>query len=217
MLCEGLSSLTELPLEHSCAVDALCTLHQDKHARACPRCLHVNRVSEQVGQAHNDLTCQGCAVTFCRVHGGAHPGLSCLEYVQRLPIDAKQREFARRSHVRRCPSCMAAIVKNGGCDHMRCACGFAFNWSSARLEVPCRCINVGTSSAATPSSARTTTHKDPMLAEMTMMQAVTVKRLPYPVRGRQSSRNVKNVACETQRSAAGGQNVWQDYVTNALA
>ena len=31
-----------------------------------------------------------------------------------------------------CPSCNAAIDKDGGCDHMTCRCGYEFYWSSLR-------------------------------------------------------------------------------------
>ena len=51
-----------------------------------------------------------------------------------------QRTFeatARREHMKLCPRCSAPITKTGGCDRMRCRCGHAFNWSSARTVVPC--------------------------------------------------------------------------------
>ena len=34
--------------------------------------------------------------------------------------------------IQRCPSCNAAIYKDGGCDHMTCRCGYEFYWSSLR-------------------------------------------------------------------------------------
>jgi hypothetical protein len=37
-------------------------------------------------------------------------------------------------HVKKCPGCGEYIEKNGGCDHMRCRCGYNFWWSTRK---PC--------------------------------------------------------------------------------
>jgi len=59
--------------------------------------------------------------------------------------EARQfRRAARRAHLKRCPSCNAAIEKNEGCDHMICACGHHFSWDAAEAVAPCTCLNMDT-------------------------------------------------------------------------
>ena len=36
-----------------------------------------------------------------------------------------------RGNVRVCPSCRVIIYRFAGCDHMRCRCGYSFNWREA--------------------------------------------------------------------------------------
>lgn len=56
-----------------------------------------------------------------------------------------QRAFerwARSSHVKCCPSCQAPIMKNGGCNNMRCTqCNASFNWALVPLLCPCRGVH----------------------------------------------------------------------------
>lgn len=46
-------------------------------------------------------------------------------------------KLAQRMHLKQCPACAAPIQKEGGCDHMRCHCGFIFRWSEAATLAPC--------------------------------------------------------------------------------
>lgn len=58
--------------------------------------------------------------------------------------EAAQRDFLRAAgaaHMKRCPRCRAAIVKDGGCDRMHCICGHIFNWSEADSIVPCHMLH----------------------------------------------------------------------------
>ena len=54
--------------------------------------------------------------SFLRLAGGVWNRL-----VGDLPLGCK-----------RCPTCRVPIVKDGGCDHMTCRCGYQFYWSSMR-------------------------------------------------------------------------------------
>jgi len=47
------------------------------------------------------------------------------------------RRAAGRSTIKFCPSCQSPVVKNGGCNQMRCLCGFTFRWDQARPLRPC--------------------------------------------------------------------------------
>ena len=49
---------------------------------------------------------------------------------------------ARHVPLRLCPSCSAPIVKNGGCENMRCLCGHSFRWYQAAPLRPCRHCHV---------------------------------------------------------------------------
>eukprot|EP00966_Prymnesium_polylepis_P078141 1811258-Prymnesium_polylepis.1 len=56
---------------------------------------------------------------------------------------------ARQLHMRRCPSCKAPIVKNGGCDNMMCgACRYRFSWRKAPIISRCRCLRFEQGEAA---------------------------------------------------------------------
>jgi len=46
-----------------------------------------------------------------------------------IPIDINVEEIMGVK-VKKCPRCSEYIEKNGGCDHMRCRCGYEFWWSS---------------------------------------------------------------------------------------
>ena len=57
-----------------------------------------------------------------------------------LPEDALRelrQAVGRSAEIRFCPSCQSPIVKNGGCDNVRCTCLVTFKWSKARPLQPC--------------------------------------------------------------------------------
>ena len=99
----------------------------------CPMC--------KVPIADDVLSLAGCEVDLIELFSAAH------EEAPRVDVNRERLEFrraARAAHMRRCPGCSAPIVKDGGCNHMRCAvCSLRFNWSSVPLIVPCRCLNFG--------------------------------------------------------------------------
>lgn len=45
------------------------------------------------------------------------------------PVDI-DIELMKGEAIKKCPRCSEAIMKNGGCDHMTCRCGYEFWWSS---------------------------------------------------------------------------------------
>lgn len=73
------------------------------------------------------------------------PSPSSVNYTPRLPrappTPSEMREIGRAAggtQVKFCPSCYTPIIKNGGCDHMRCLCGHSFSWGRARAACKCR-------------------------------------------------------------------------------
>ena len=71
------------------------------------------------------VACQACGKTFCAVHGSAHPGQTCAEYLSRQKRKAnKASERAIRRSTKACSHCKERIQKTSGCDHIICpACG----------------------------------------------------------------------------------------------
>lgn len=66
--------------------------------------------------------CQRSTCVSCRQDG--HVGKSCLDVGDSL--------FWETTRVRgwnKCPGCAAVIEKNGGCAHVQCRCGRAFNYT----------------------------------------------------------------------------------------
>lgn len=65
--------------------------------------------------------CQTSTCVLCRQPG--HAGKSCTDSVDVLFWDTvKVRGW------KKCPGCTAVIEKNGGCNHVQCRCGRAFNY-----------------------------------------------------------------------------------------
>jgi len=139
-LCSGL-----LTSEEKRDLRCIVALDCDSTARRCPRCYHAT--SQRMPSRSYDplgMRCErvGCGHTFCAMHGDLHAGETCAEFMSRTPLEPERIAFARQNHTRRCPDCRRGILKNGGCDHMRCVCGANFNWSTAQVEVPCNCLNL---------------------------------------------------------------------------
>jgi len=150
-LTDGLESICKHPTVTDSARDSIKTLvrlHEDTsgglRSRLCPSCHAFNRAPPSTV----DIECHACETRFCFVHGDAHFGVCCGQYMNDAPMDADRREFARRMHTRRCPACMRSIVKSGGCDRMHCLCGHIFSWSRAPVEEPCSCLNLRDSRGA---------------------------------------------------------------------
>jgi len=121
-------------------LQTLITLDVDMRARQCPSCKYVTTKRDNMANMICERNC--CGLVFCAFHGNLHPNETCNEFRRRTPMDPSRMRYARAHHTKLCPHCGRSIVKNGGCDHMRCVCGTSFNWSSARVEVPCACLNL---------------------------------------------------------------------------
>ena len=53
-------------------------------------------------------------------------------------LNQLRRVAGRNCLIRFCPTCQSPIIKNGGCNNMRCVCGARFRWNEARPLRPCR-------------------------------------------------------------------------------
>eukprot|EP00485_Elphidium_margaritaceum_P013443 CAMPEP_0202731360 /NCGR_PEP_ID=MMETSP1385-20130828/187109_1 /ASSEMBLY_ACC=CAM_ASM_000861 /TAXON_ID=933848 /ORGANISM="Elphidium margaritaceum" /LENGTH=447 /DNA_ID=CAMNT_0049397655 /DNA_START=915 /DNA_END=2255 /DNA_ORIENTATION=+ len=98
-------------------------------SRQCPFCDHT-----QIGDKDkNVIHCGGCDKEYCLVHSNAHPMTeSCESYELRTAKENKMNEMALQElgdKCKQCPQCDFRIIKNGGCNHMKCVkCGCSFCW-----------------------------------------------------------------------------------------
>ena len=127
-------------------LEAIVALDANPSARRCPRCAIVTGTRNGASMVCENAECslpedpRGLKL-FCPSHGDQHLGETCREFNNRT-MEPGRAAFARLHHTKLCPNCGMGICKNGGCDHMRCACGHRFNWSQAQVEVPCNCLNL---------------------------------------------------------------------------
>lgn len=146
-LSRGLAELESVTQQQVTQLDTLITKQRDPRTRRCPSPWCRQLILHAPGTpAGAPMVCE-CGTTFCFHHGGAHPGQTCEAYRQRLaaaptPDVRAYRRYAQRAHTKACPVCFRGIEKTGGCSHMVCgACEARFDWSTARAEVPCACLN----------------------------------------------------------------------------
>jgi hypothetical protein len=78
--------------------------------------------------------CENCQEICGYCRGAAHPdGVMCKVQQKQARDDLKNRiSIALNPFIKRCPSCDSPISKNGGCRHMKCACGYQFCWLCRR-------------------------------------------------------------------------------------
>lgn len=81
----------------------------------CPQCDNSTRVKRN----QKEVTCAKCQVIYCVLHGIAHSGRSCAEYVQDQSYQASIDTIVEMTQL--CPQCEAPSVKISGCQNMTCA------------------------------------------------------------------------------------------------
>jgi len=110
--------------------------------RGC-NCIHIV-ATDQIPK------CTECSIChhFCCTCGYAdHPGITCqadaeidrdcvdcgIRHARVMTCEAaekdKKDDAANEKIARRCPVCHKPAVKNGGCNHMTCGCGYQFCWT----------------------------------------------------------------------------------------
>eukprot|EP01084_Bolivina_argentea_P175334 303661_1 len=100
-------------------------------SRQCPYCDNT-----QIGdKSTSKITCDNaaCGKEYCLSHSNAHPmDEDCESYENRTRKENKLNEMALQEMgdgVKPCPQCEFRIMKNGGCNHMKCVkCGCSFCW-----------------------------------------------------------------------------------------
>ncbi|KAF7898182.1 hypothetical protein EAF00_004628 [Botryotinia globosa] len=99
-------------------------------------CLGLNCGDGQIhqdGDAQPIMTCGSCNFKTCFTHKMPwHSGLTCGQYDVRQKRTSKKDKRSERLIKRAtkpCPKCQVPILKNKGCDHMRCThCDYEFCW-----------------------------------------------------------------------------------------
>ena len=89
-------------------------------SRQCPYCNHT-----QIGnKSQPRMQCEKCEKEYCLFHSNAHPmDETCESYELRTAKETKMNEMALQElgdGVKPCPKCQFRIIKNGGCNHMKC-------------------------------------------------------------------------------------------------
>eukprot|EP00484_Ammonia_sp_Unknown_P030172 CAMPEP_0197028730 /NCGR_PEP_ID=MMETSP1384-20130603/8340_1 /TAXON_ID=29189 /ORGANISM="Ammonia sp." /LENGTH=439 /DNA_ID=CAMNT_0042457773 /DNA_START=112 /DNA_END=1431 /DNA_ORIENTATION=- len=100
-------------------------------SRQCPYCSATSIGEKDV----NTITCSNsaCGKQYCVYHSNAHAmDETCESYELRTAKETKINEMAMKEMgdgCKPCPQCEFRIVKNGGCNHMKCVkCGCSFCW-----------------------------------------------------------------------------------------
>ena len=104
---------------------------KNTYSRQCPFCGHT-----QNGDPNQPImTCENleCKKQYCLYHSNAHPpSMTCEAYELSIAKETKMNEMAiaeMGDDVKPCPQCNFRIIKNGGCNHMKCVkCGCSFCW-----------------------------------------------------------------------------------------
>eukprot|EP00730_Choanoeca_flexa_P017012 TRINITY_DN8136_c0_g1_i2.p1 TRINITY_DN8136_c0_g1~~TRINITY_DN8136_c0_g1_i2.p1 ORF type:complete len:359 (+),score=34.69 TRINITY_DN8136_c0_g1_i2:99-1175(+) len=107
------------------AVDKLHHQHSCPNTTSCPTCGNELRLDVSNFPL---LSCNRCQQECCYYHGLSHVGQPCHVH-HREPIWQRFKTWLwMQMHTRKCPSCHKRIVRNGGCNHMTCTCGWHFCW-----------------------------------------------------------------------------------------
>ncbi|CAM9435052.1 unnamed protein product, partial [Ectocarpus fasciculatus] len=100
--------------------------------RVCGSCGHHCYGSKE----DPSITCE-CGAQFCFLHDLAHPNVSCAVYASRIRKTELESDCLVRRITKKCPSCHADTIKNGGCNHMTCAsCRENWCWICGRVMGP---------------------------------------------------------------------------------
>jgi hypothetical protein len=113
----------------------------------CAPCARLY-VDSQLGDGKLHVPCPGagCGVLLSNLALTAHGSADALvQQHRRLAARHKDRlttetdpgflDFCRYGGARRCPGCGVLIWRSGGCDHMRCVCGYAFDWRAREARI----------------------------------------------------------------------------------
>jgi len=98
-------------------------------ARQCPFCDFTQNGDPE----HPIMTCGDCGKQYCYTHSNAHDvDMKCEQYELSMAKETKMNQMVLNEmgdNVKPCPQCKFMIIKNGGCNHMKCVqCQCSFCW-----------------------------------------------------------------------------------------
>lgn len=115
---------------HASDAEVMCLVDEDvyrkyvtfKEARSNPNMRVCSLCSRHCyGSKESPTIACECGAKFCFLHDLAHPDVSCAVYANRVrKLELESSRLMRRI-TKKCPSCLADTIKNGGCNHMTCA------------------------------------------------------------------------------------------------
>lgn len=107
-------------------------LSQMPNITYCPNIL-CNDAIQVIGNENHVMKCPSCKIIFCiNCKVEYHEGMTCKEY-EEWKVKSKEsekiyKEWASKN-TRQCPNCKVDIIKNKGCNHIKCIhCGQDFCW-----------------------------------------------------------------------------------------
>eukprot|EP00053_Salpingoeca_punica_P007238 m.66636 g.66636 ORF g.66636 m.66636 type:complete len:514 (-) comp14058_c2_seq1:212-1753(-) len=133
-LAEGCNSLITvdiiekaLPPERYKRYRRFLMLRSNRDVRACPHCDTLQSHDPSKGSL---IVCKKCSKEFCFYHSNAHPGRTCVEYMEHPPPEERLSIDFINQTSKPCPTCGVAIEHAGGCAHIDCrTCGVDFCWT----------------------------------------------------------------------------------------
>lgn len=105
-------------------------LLKDNHFVFCPT---PNCGNGMIIMDGNKITCQNCHFIFClHCKNKYHEGQTCednkLQNDEQRKTNLKIRKLIQKDKAKFCLECNTLVLKNKGCNHMTCTCGFEFCW-----------------------------------------------------------------------------------------
>lgn len=103
-------------------------LRDDPSFHECPNAFCENGAF--LDENCENFNCDDCRETCGWCRGPAHPFGTKCNVQKKLERDELWNKIGIMFNpwIKRCPSCKSPILKNGGCKHMKCKCGFQFCW-----------------------------------------------------------------------------------------
>ena len=125
-------------------LDRATALEPSLHNCRTPDCTYVVSFDPLNDAVPPSLSCPLCKTTCCLSCGAApyHTSMTCVEHKKTLDNEEDERAmaaFMKESGIRECMQCGMAVMKESGCDKMKCRCGYKFCYICGIKDAKCSC------------------------------------------------------------------------------
>ncbi|CAD8192640.1 unnamed protein product [Paramecium octaurelia] len=133
----------QINIYFSAQLDELVIKHQNKFS-CCPTlgCQNIFIINPSGDPMFN---CEFCEKIYClRCKSESHPQYTCEQFQLTKNKESNEREFKRlveNMNCKKCTNCGAWILKEKGCNHMKCKCTYEFCYRCGRKyrHPDCKC------------------------------------------------------------------------------